>query len=350
MEIGNHLWENVGRFKQKGLKLTTIAIIGGGIASHSLLYAMAKKNISAKILVFYSDSFAFPCSLHSTAIVAPRGVTTGHSPLGDSISSGFTRFQKHVKEDSPSGVTDIPQYTGAITKLESFVKRYPDGKKTRTVGPLKFRDEIYFAEEEGFLVSPAVYLEWLKTEAQRNLSIEFIPSFVTEVKENSLSTVDGHKFSFDEVFITAGVKNLLWQPLFEKETKTRAVQGSYLEFSSDFGPRSFSLTLEGDNLIYHHETNTLLVGSTTEESALELPPEKDLSAILERLKSRMENTLPEFSQGKIKVGLREKAQRREPYILKKESCHILGGLYKNGYTLSLLLSEKLISGYLSAPE
>ncbi len=84
--------------------MTTIAIIGGGIAARSLLYVMAKKNIREKVLVFYSDSFAFPCSLHSTAIVAPRGVSTGHSALGDNLYEGFVRFSRHVEEDFPRGV------------------------------------------------------------------------------------------------------------------------------------------------------------------------------------------------------------------------------------------------------
>ncbi len=323
--------------------MTTIAIIGGGIASHSLLYAMAKKNISAKILVFYSDSFAFPCSLHSTAIVAPRGVSSGHSPLGDSLVVGFLRFDRHVKEDSPIGVTKIPQYTAALTKLEAFTKRYPDGKNVRTIGPLKFHQDIYFATEDAYLISPVHYLNWLKLEAQKKLQVEFHPSFVTEVKDKTLTTVNGESFSFDQLIVTAGAKNFLWWPLMETENKSRAVQGSYLEFSTDFGEESFSMTLEGDNLIYHSQAKTLLMGSTSRESSLELAPEKELSGIHERLKGHLINTLPDYSQGEIKVGLREKAARREPYFAKNGATSIFGGLYKNGYTLSLHLSEKFLS-------
>ena len=343
MEIGNHLWENVGRFKQEGLKLTTIAIIGGGIAARSLLYAMAKKNISSKILVFYSDSFAFPCSLHSTAIVAPRGVTAGNSSLGDTLMEGFGRFQKHVSEDAPEGVERIPQYTGALTKLEAFQKRYPDGKKISSIGPLKFQEEIYFTEEEAYLITPSQYLSWLTSEASRKLNVEFVPSFVTEVHEKTLKTVDGGDFSFDELIVTAGVKNFLWQPLLEADPKSKTVQGSYLEYDFDFGEKSFSLTLEGDNLIYSHPTKKLLIGSTTQESSWELPPERLLSEIHARLRTRMKNILPEFAQGKMLVGLREKAQKREPYLLKRDAYKIMGGLYKNGYTLGLSLAEKILS-------
>src|SRR5690349_14322470 len=128
---------------------------------------MAKKNFHQKILVFYSDNFAFPCSLHSTAIVAPRGISTGHSALGDELVQSFDRFERHVKEDRPLGVHEVPQYTGAITKLESFQKRYPVGSKVTSIGNVGLNEEVYFAEEKSYLIRPRDYMDWLLKESRK---------------------------------------------------------------------------------------------------------------------------------------------------------------------------------------
>jgi glycine/D-amino acid oxidase-like deaminating enzyme len=334
------LWENVGRFKQEGLKLTTIAIIGGGIAARSLLYVMAKKKIREKILVFYSDDFASPCSLRSTAIVAPRGISPGHSPLGDMIHAGFLRFSRHIEEDKPHGVIKIPQYTGALTKLETFKKRYPAGEVRKIFGS----DEIYFAEASAYLVRPEEYLGWLMEEGSKELDLEIISSYVTEVHEDKIRIQDGREFTAERILFTAGVQNDLWGAIFPGNKNSKTVQGSYLEFRDiHLQEESFSLTLEGNNLIYDRENKTLLIGSTTRETALELPPEKELSEIYQNLSERVKVKLPPLEKGLMKVGLREKASKREPYLLQHGRYAMLGGLYKNGYSLSLLMAEKLLS-------
>ncbi|MFL5786379.1 MAG: FAD-dependent oxidoreductase [Bacteriovoracaceae bacterium] len=318
--------------------MTTIAIIGGGIAARSLVYSLAKKNFPEKLLVFYSDNFAFPCSLHSTAIVAPRGISPGHSPLGDELVGGFERFDRHVKEDRPEGVIKVRQSTGAITKMDEFKKRYPIGE---------MKDGVYFAEEDAYLIRPSEYMAWLLKEAQKNLDLEIIPHFVTEVKDKKITTQDGKEFTADKIIFAAGVNNDLWSSLFSTPRKTKSAQGSYLEFTkADLGANSFSLTLEGDNLIYDADRKKLLIGSTTKESALELAPEKALKQIYEDLSSRTSWQLPDFQTAIIRVGLREKGPKRESYILNEGHYSMIGGLYKNGYRLTLYLAEKLLSSLL----
>jgi hypothetical protein len=344
VEISNHLWENVRRFKQKGLKLTTIAIIGGGIAARSLLYMMAKKNIRHKILVFYSDSFAFPCSLHSTAIVAPRGISTGHSALGDELVYGFERFVLHVMEDCPEGVIKVPQYTGALTKIEAFQKRYPAGKKVNEIGPVGLNQETYFAQEMAYMIRPLEYMDWLLCEAKKVLDLEIVPSFVTEINEGKIKTQEGKEYSADKIIFTAGVNNDLWSGFFSENKKSKSAQGSYLEFQKvHLGKESFSLTLEGNNCIYDSERCTLLVGSTTKESNLELAPEKELYEVYQHLQQQTKLVLPDFKEGLIQVGLREKAQKREAYLLNNGPYSAIGGLYKNGYRLGIFMAEKLLS-------
>ncbi len=323
--------------------MTTIAIIGGGIAARSLLFVMAKKSFVSKIIVFYSDSFAFPCSYHSTAIVAPRGVSTGLSSLGDSLFEGFTRFEEHVNNDRPEGVIVDPQFTGAVSKIEAFKRRYPDGEIASSAGALQLNEECYIAKESAYLIRPREYLNWLLNEAQKNLDITLINSFVTQVKDGTITTADGNEFSPDQIIFTAGVQNDLWQEFFPEKKNTKSAQGCYLEFSGVKLGESFSLTLEGDNLIYDAGKETLLLGSTTRESRLELPPEKALFEVYENLSRRVGITLPAFSKGTIRTGLREKGPKREPYLLKNGNCFMLGGYYKNGYRVSLSMAHKLLS-------
>lgn len=323
--------------------METIAVIGGGISARSLLFAMARRNVTHKVLVFQSDSFAFPCSYHSTAIVAPRGVSTGLSPLGDYLFAGFERFKSHFETDRPQGVFVIPQYTGAVSKVDAFKKRYPDGIIASKAGALHLKEQMYLAEESAYLIRPRDYLDWLMKESRKTLDIQLINCFVTKIEEGKITTVDGTEFSADKIIFATGTHNDLWQDLFPEKKNTKPAQGCYLEFSAVEMGESFSLTLEGDNLIYDSGRKTLLIGSTTRESRLELSPEKELLEIYQNLVRRIDRKLPDFLQAEIKTGLREKGPKREPYLLSSGNKLMLGGFYKNGYSLSLSMADKLLS-------
>lgn len=329
--------------------MTTLAIIGGGIAARSLIYSLAKKeNRYSRILLFQADHFFTPCSLNTTAIVAQRGLSPGHSDLGDKLLNGFKTFSEHVAADAPLGVHKLRQATGAYTKLDNFKNRYPNGKMEKRLGALSFLRETYIAQEGAFKIEPSIYLGWLLHEAKKKLPLEAIDDLVKEVSPGSkigIKTHNGLDFSTDQIVFACGAYNRQWQSLFpeSKLQTTKAVQGSYLEFKKiDWDIPSFSLTLEGDNLIYLKEKNELLLGSTTQEVSHELAPLVELKEIHNRLSSSLELELPTVAEGKIKVGLREKAQKREPFVLNVGNMWAIGGLYKNGFTLSLSLAEELI--------
>lgn len=329
---------------EKDLILTTLAIIGSGIAGRSLLYALARaKRPIEKITLFNSDKITFPCTLSSTAIVAPRGVTSGHSPLGDLLIEGFMEFSEHVELDRPEGVETITQYTGTTEKLEAFKARYPNGSIRKEF----LKENSYLANDKAYLIDPETYTDWLLTESRIILGakLEIIEDLVTEIDRSEhfhLKTHAGRNLAFDKVVMTAGAYNKFWKDLSQK-----SVQGSYLEFQNvDLKVPSLSLTYNGDNLIWSEKTRKLLIGSTTFETNHFLPPEKELKEIYQRIKEAVEFDLPEFEQGKIKVGLREKARKREPYIHEENNLIFLGGLYKNGFTLSLKLARDLSRRYL----
>lgn len=320
--------------------MTTLAIIGSGILGRSLIYTLAKEQKQfEKIVLFHSDKFAFPCTYHSTAIVAPRGVTSGHSKLGDEILEGFKTFADHVKLDNPKGVETITQYTGATTKLDQFKQRYPAHKTMKGF----LRDETLMTTEEAFLIDPKTYTDWLLNEAlfMDKDHIEVIDDFVTEVQEHErlhVKTHNGLNLAFDKIVFACGSYNRFWKP-----TKvSKPVQGSYLEFNHvELDHESFSFTLDGDNLIWNKPLKRLLIGSTSLETNHVLHPSKELEEIYERIARAVNFNLPQLGMGEVKVGLREKASKREPYIVQEGHKIFAGGLYKNGFTLSLKMTRSL---------
>lgn len=316
--------------------MTTLAIIGGGIAGKSLLFALAKsKKKFAKILLFDSDSFAHTCSLRSTAVVAPRGVSTGHSELGDLLLAGYQTFSEHVGRDLPAGVFSITQYSAATTKLEQFKTRYPQGSVGQNFPAFSLIAPIYMATEAAYLIDTQMYLPWLLKEAS-SLPVEVINEFVSVVNDGEIKTQTGKVFKCDKVVFAGGASNRFWN---EKKAG-KPVQGSYFEFeNTDLGAESFSLTLEGDNLIYHAHSKKLLVGSTTSDPVHELAPVNKLSEVYSRLQGQLTLKLPPQANAKVIVGMREKAAKRAPYLLLEDKTAWMGGFYKNGYSLGLHLSQ-----------
>ena len=327
--------------------MTTIAIIGSGIAGQTLIYTLAKEGKKfEKILVFDSDTFAPTCALRSTAIVAGRGVSTGHSDLGDLLFSSFQSFHSHVSNERPEGIYRIKQYTGAKSKLDAFQKRYPQGSMTSQVDHLNFKSDYYLAFEEAFLIHPATYLSWLKKYDPSE--VKRINSFVTSVEKTSngldIQTVDQDKFKADKVIFCGGNYNRYWKGISnsKKLQSSSAVHGSYMEFDVIFDLPSFSLTLEGHNLIYNEVDKKLIIGSTTESHSLQLPMKQSLKEIYDYIASELLFDLPKFESGKMIVGLREKASKRTPYLFEEDNLIFFGGFYKNGYSLPIHMSKDLV--------
>jgi len=342
------LWEDDRIIKQKGLKLTTLAIIGSGIVGRSLLFHLTKENFPFdEILLFDSPEFTPSCSLNSTAIAALRGITSGHSPLGDLILNGFQSFCRHIEQDSPEGVYPIFQYSAHTKDSEVFLKRYPDAQMVTSFDEFNFFENIYISREKAFMVKPPLYLDWLLKKSETKMKIKKINQFVTKVTPKSeveIQTVHGEIYKAHKVVFAAGAASRFWLSLFpESLLKTsKPVQGAYLEFKNFFcGDKSFSLTLDGANVVYRHETKEFLIGSSSQDVGHFLAPENELREIYSTLRKNVQFEWPHYDQGQILVGHREKAKKREPYIINKNPLYFLGGLYKNGFTLSYKITEML---------
>lgn len=331
--------------------LTTLAIVGSGIVGRSLLYALAlEKKSFKKVTLFHSDNFHPPCTFHSTAVVASRGVTRGHSALGDLLCDGLEEFMDHVRSSSPAGVTKARQLTGATKNLETFKKRYPSGKMTSEI----FREDTYVAEEKAFIIDPRTYTAWLFKEAQNFFrdDLEILEDFVTEIEyseEVVLKTQSKKTYSFDKVIFAGGSGNRFWKEMFHdlRIKNSKGVSGSYLEFNDVvWDLPSLSLTLNGDNLVWNNPQKRLLIGSTSHEANELLPRRSELEEIYARLEAALNLSLPVFSSGLIKTGSREKAKKREPYVACEKNVIFIGGLYKNGFILSLKMAKDLSRQFL----
>ena len=324
--------------------MTTLAIIGGGIAGRSLIYALAKSQSTfSKIVLFDSDLFAQTCSLRSTAIVSARGVSTGHSDLGDLLVSGVATFSRHISEDRPDGVFPITQYNGATGKLDQFKKRFPDGDEVDAFSRFGFNREVYLNQESAFLIDTPLYLNWLWHQSSKlPLSIEndFVISFSDSADGVHLKTHSGSDFQFDKVVFAAGAYNHFWGQF----RAGKPIQGSYFEFINvDYGEDSFSLTLDGQNLIYHSHAKKLLMGSTTKDTPHVLESIQELEAIHHELQTKISFQLPPLNSAKVITGSREKASKRKPYLVCEDNKFWIGGLYKNGYSLSLHMALDLVT-------
>jgi len=327
--------------------LSTLAIIGGGLMGRSLIYHLAKeKKHFEKIVLFSSDKITIPCTLNSTAMVALRGVTKGHSELGDLLVEGHEIFSHHVKMDHPQGVQVVKQFTGTHREREFFLSRYPEA----SLSDRFFHEKIYLSEERAFMIDPKTYIDWLLKESQNFYqdSLHLIEDMVVEAQEESegvvIKTLNNKKMNFHKVIFAGGSYNRFWTPMapHSKLKTSKPVQGSYLEFQNvSWEHSSFSLTVDEKNLIWNAPLKRLFIGSTSSETPHYLPQKKELREIYDELYLKLNLKLPSFDEGEIKVGLREKAQKRAPYMVEEGRSLFVGGLYKNAFTLSLKLSGTL---------
>lgn len=326
--------------------MTTLAIIGSGLVGKSLIYSLAKEQKQfEKITLFSSDNILPPCTLSSTAIAAPRGTTPGLSELGDLLVAGFETLKDHIELNRPHGVQEITQYSAATFKTEQFIKRYPEAKSDKTF----LKTPALMIQEPAYMFDPKSYTDWLLNEAMllKPDHIEVIDDLVLELTEGErvhLKTLNGRNLAFDKVVFAGGNYNRFWKDLLpeSKLKSSKPAQGSYFEFQNvNWTHPSFSLTLDGDNIVWNAPFKRMYVGSTTEDVCHFLPSKNELHEIYSRLKEKTSLDLPAVADGIIRTGLREKAQRREPYLVSGEKVCFIGGMYKNAFTLSIQMTRSL---------
>jgi len=325
-----------GRFN-----LTTLAIVGAGIAAHSLIFTLAKekKNFSKIFLIDDKNLFP-PCTLSSTAVVAARGVNEDLSPLGKLLHEGYQTFKDHFDHDSPEGVKKVIHTQLGRKDDDKFIQRFGTLPETSSFQSFPLTQPYSKYEEEAFIINPAIYLNWLWEKSQ---GVSRINDAVISVQSNELFFKSGDKLIADQIVFCAGV----YQKFFLPELSSKSIQGAYLESHHQLKDRaSFSLTVDGINLIYHHDLSMILLGSTSKEAFHFLASQDELKKILTKARREVSD-LPPYESWKIRVGLREKAKKRMPYCIRDQEGRIfLGGYYKNGFSVALKMAKNLTHQFL----
>jgi len=320
-------------------------VIGAGLAAENFIFALAGAKSGRHSVIQLADDVFYPaCSLRSTAVVAARGVSLGHSELGDTLFQGYQRFQKHVLEDNPQGVFVGEQWSGVSRKIPEFKKRYPQNLTQNEIPSLgiELATELCLSSEPCYIIDPALYLGWLKDQSV-SLPIERYKDIVINIqRENELwvaTSLSGKIFKAENLFLGLGSYQRFWKEFLPVVSKP--VHGSYLVYENiSWGVKSFSLTLNGHNLIYRSYSNELVIGSTSEEGGHFMASESELREIDQDLRTMLVNkSWPSFEKAKILTGIREKGKGRRPYLESKDRFVAVGGLYKNGFSLALYLAE-----------
>lgn len=330
----------------------------------SLLYSLAQNKANhflgdhyENIHVFSEDDFYSPCSLHSTATVSLRGVTKGVSPLGDIIFEGQSFLRKHVEHMKPSGVWRVHHIISETQNFSKFSKRFPQFLESSDSSLLK--NKAFFVEEEALIIDPGLYLNWLLDQSLSVFSsqVNFIKESVNHFSFRDdlngqilLKTHSQKEFVVDKVMFCGGSYNRLWgvDELSDQKVTSRPVPGHYLEFSNiDWASDSYILSLNEYSLVWNHHTKKLLMGSTSSGHFHQLVQKNELIHMYDYLAKNLHITLPPFEKAKIKVGVREKGKKRRPYFLKNKNAYFIGGLYKNGFGISLKLAHDFINQIIS---
>jgi len=335
---------------EKAQKLRTLGIIGGGIVGKSLLFSLACEHRQKydRVVIFESEDFAPACTLRTTSIVAARGVLPGIGPLGDSIHQGILDFKDHVKKFAPQGVYPIYQITSAQEKMDYFLRRYKEFSHAQEFRGLAFTKELPLYIEDAYYVNPSEYCDWLYQWSAQKMNVIHKKDFVVSIDEElNVKTHNNETFKFDHLILAGSIKNKLWSSLVtdSKVTRSKPVKGSYLLFKNiDWGNESYSLSMDGLNLIYRAPSHELLIGATSDESELYSLVEKEfLSEAYLYFSNILQRSLPDFKKAEVFTGIREKSSKRQPYLGTEKNVSYIGGLYKNGFTLSLKMARTLVS-------
>lgn len=317
----------------------TLSVVGEGIASLIFLHDLAhcfEKGLTlpfSKIIWARAPKLVSSASFWSTALVAPHGVKTGLSPLGDELFEAFSLAREFYQQWSGPGVEKI-SLTYFEDEKNSIERRF--GKENLSAQRFENFQAQGF-QEEAFLINPEIFLAHLKQKILQLLpNIEIVEDVILSFSDSKLVGLK-NSYPCDQVFWGSGIN-----PFGPK--KGKAISGHVLRFDDiDLGAKSFALNILGKNLIYRADQTgrVLFVGATSSEDGEMFPDAQSLLDYLQRLQAIKEFAFLRNHKAILWGGPRHKLSKRRPQIqaVNAQEFHALG-FYKSGYSLAHLAAHK----------
>lgn len=310
-----------------------VLVIGRGVSALALVDKLSQ-DLSLSVQWVGPDPLSSfnNCSIHSTALVARQGIEKGISPLGDLLYDSFFKALDFFKIHNPDGVQKVVREH--FDRGEEKIKRRFGAGVEKTGG-------YYSIKEEAFILYPPVFLKWWERRLLKNSQIHLAEDLISAIDSGVAQGLQD-QYTFDFCFDCRGF-GIKDHQSFKENFKV--VPGHYLEWEKDLGEISWVKTCDGHNLIYHHALKKLILGGSSEKSEVMSPT---LDQLKEQIKAfvNLDPTLLDvlhLEDALIKTGMRTKASKRMPFQkLLGANQLILGGFYKNGYTLCFSSAEEAL--------
>ncbi len=336
-----------------------LIVVGNGLAAQTLLFEIFnndKKSQNFSVAQVYSEEITPSCSLKTTATVSLSGIEEGISELGEELRESYFLFENFIINHSPKGVESVERFVTYTTEKEKgkMLRRYKSLSKLNH--PL-LKEEFEGTKLNSFLISPELYSSWFD-EFINLQNIDRRKAFVSAVKRNNDGLYECHQIGGEIllakkiVLCTGAYSKILSQffDLSEVLEKSEVVAGTYLERTVDLNRNSFYFTIDSHSLIYRNSDNKMILGSTSKKGGFHSADFVELKNIFTHIQSLLSFNLGSFSDYKIITGQRHKGIRRRAFfnsIDPQQTLYLISGLYKNGYTFSLLAARAITKSLFS---
>lgn len=309
-----------------------VLVVGNGVGAAGFVYHAAKLNIKCEHVS--SPANAPVCSTNSTAVAALRGTQMGFSKLGDELVEGWNEAQEVYQTLNHPGA-ELASHTTALFEDSKNLRRF-----SHLVGGNSFlgfnSNPKLLVSEDCWIIRPEKFLnQWQANEKMviglKPLDSGWRVTFLGDIEKD-----------YDHVVLATGFW-LTWMKGLFPMPDLRAIQGSYLQWEGcDWGERSFSLSVDSNNLVYQAKEKVLLLGATSvKDKTGQLPDSNDLKQRFEKVSEHIEKKLPALKDAQVFTGIRSITKDRSPFTLEPhKGLHLIGGLYKNGWVMAWRLGRQ----------
>ena len=325
-----------------------LLILGSGICAQSILFELSKSDRfdldTLKIGQVSGDTLTTPCSLNSTSVVSLSGTSRGMSPLGDLIVDSYHYTVNQIMPMFDKNFYPAKQFFIYDERKDEaqFLRRNKE-IVDHTIFDYKFRGN----QESCFILDNEGLLNDLSNEID-TLSLTKINDTIVDVSYDKYVTLlSGKKLYADKIVCALGAYSNQFLNNMDHDhlNRSKVVPGDYLVFQNvDIGEESLVITMGHYNLVYRAYSKTILIGGTSLRDEWSAVDYVELRPLYDFFKNIIK-TLPDFSKGEVKTGLRFKGRRRRPFLGEiKDSIYSFHGVYKNGFTFSFYMAREFVKG------